>query len=250
MNSSNNHSSFLSPVIDIETDFPTVSRTMQMVKLDFAANPQPRCPVLLLLDCSSSMAGEPIRELQEGVGQFYQEVGSDPIARLSVEPALITFGSSVNMMHAFEPAVDSLKNSRPRLDAGGNTPMGAAITLGLNEISARRRFYKAQGLAAYKPWMILFTDGQPNDEWHGPAARAREKAARGGLQFLGIGIGQGVDMQTLASILPPDCPPHLLQGLRFKEFFRWLADSLKVVTSGSTTQQRATPHVDEYDWAM
>ena len=31
--------------------------------VEFAENPQPRCPVVLLLDVSGSMAGEPIREL-------------------------------------------------------------------------------------------------------------------------------------------------------------------------------------------
>jgi uncharacterized protein with von Willebrand factor type A (vWA) domain len=30
---------------------------------DFALNPEPRCPCLLLLDVSGSMAGEPITEL-------------------------------------------------------------------------------------------------------------------------------------------------------------------------------------------
>ena len=33
----------------------------------FADNPDPRCPVVLLLDTSASMLGEPIRELNQGV---------------------------------------------------------------------------------------------------------------------------------------------------------------------------------------
>ena len=33
-------------------------------------NPAPRCPVILLLDTSGSMSGEPLRELQSGLDQF------------------------------------------------------------------------------------------------------------------------------------------------------------------------------------
>ena len=34
---------------------------------DFADNPEPRCPCLLLLDVSSSMKGQPIVELYAGL---------------------------------------------------------------------------------------------------------------------------------------------------------------------------------------
>ena len=34
---------------------------------EFAENPEPRCPCLLLLDTSGSMRGNPIKELNEGI---------------------------------------------------------------------------------------------------------------------------------------------------------------------------------------
>ncbi len=37
---------------------------------EFADNPEPRCPCLLLLDTSGSMQGEPIRELNRGLIAF------------------------------------------------------------------------------------------------------------------------------------------------------------------------------------
>ena len=37
---------------------------------EFADNPEPRCPVILVLDTSGSMAGEPIKELNEGLRSF------------------------------------------------------------------------------------------------------------------------------------------------------------------------------------
>ena len=40
-------------------------------------NPAPRCPVILLLDTSGSMSGEPLRELQSGLDQFLKETSDD-----------------------------------------------------------------------------------------------------------------------------------------------------------------------------
>jgi hypothetical protein len=37
---------------------------------EFAENPEPRCPCLLLLDNSMSMRGRPIKELNEGLSSF------------------------------------------------------------------------------------------------------------------------------------------------------------------------------------
>lgn len=47
---------------------------------NFADNPEPRCPCLLLLDVSGSMSGNPIRELNEGLKIFRDELMADPLA--------------------------------------------------------------------------------------------------------------------------------------------------------------------------
>ncbi|MCF3574495.1 hypothetical protein [Planktothrix agardhii] len=41
---------------------------------DFAINQEPRCPVVLLLDNSGSMSGQPIQQLNQGVAVFKQFV--------------------------------------------------------------------------------------------------------------------------------------------------------------------------------
>ena len=234
----------------IEIEATIVSRPINPHALTFADNPQPRCPVALLLDCSSSMEGAPIIELETAVGQFYREMASDPIASMSVEISAISFGHGVGKLSGFETVADTLRKSLPRLVATGMTPMGAAITLGLDEIRQRRDFYKRQGLSAYKPWVVLLTDGQPNDDWQTPARAARGMADRGELTFIGVGIGSNVDMTTLSQIVPPDPGAHLLAGLKFQNFFRWLSDSLRMVSTGSTVQQRSMPDPNEYDWKL
>ena len=57
---------------------------------EFVKNPEPRCPVILLVDTSSSMSGAPIEQLNNGLQLFKKEVSEDSQAALRVEVAIIT----------------------------------------------------------------------------------------------------------------------------------------------------------------
>ena len=48
---------------------------------EFADNPEPRCPCVLLLDTSQSMSGEPIAALLSGLQVFRDELLAVPLAR-------------------------------------------------------------------------------------------------------------------------------------------------------------------------
>src|SRR5258708_36447153 len=43
-----------------------IQSASDLLKVQFAENPEPRQPVVLLLDCSGSMQGDPIRVLNSG----------------------------------------------------------------------------------------------------------------------------------------------------------------------------------------
>src|SRR5690242_10951353 len=90
---------------------------------EFAENPENRCPVILLLDTSASMAGEPIQELNRGMEVFKDDLLKDTQASLSAEVAIITFGP-VKLIQDFS-TVDYF--TPPTLVADGVTPMGEAI---------------------------------------------------------------------------------------------------------------------------
>jgi uncharacterized protein YegL len=62
---------------------------------EFAENPEPRCPVVLLLDTSASMTGDPIAEVQRDLEALEQNLREDRLASLRVELAVITFGGEV-----------------------------------------------------------------------------------------------------------------------------------------------------------
>jgi uncharacterized protein with von Willebrand factor type A (vWA) domain len=66
--------------------------------VEFAENPEPRCPCVLLLDTSSSMRGAPIAALNEGLRAFREDLMQDALALRRVEVALITFDSQVQLV--------------------------------------------------------------------------------------------------------------------------------------------------------
>ena len=190
----------------------------------FADNPEPRCPCVLLLDTSGSMSGMPIAQLNEGIRTFKDELASDLLATKRVEVAVVTFGP-VSLQSDFH----TVPNFHPQhMDASGDTPMGAAIATGIEMVARRKKEYKANGVAYYKPWIILITDGAPTDEWAHAARLVREGEDGKAFAFFAIGV-EGASMDILKQISVRS--PLKLKGLMFREFFMWLSASMKMVSA-------------------
>jgi uncharacterized protein YegL len=113
--------------------------------VEFADNPEPRCPCLLLLDTSGSMRGQPISELNAGIRLFRDELAADPMASKRVEIAIVGFGP-VQVLSDFQTA--DVFNP-PTLAATGETPMGAAIEEGLTLLDQRKQAYRTNGIAFF-----------------------------------------------------------------------------------------------------
>ncbi|MEH2237537.1 vWA domain-containing protein [Nostoc sp.] len=206
---------------------------------EFVENPENRCPVILLLDTSGSMSGQPIQELNRGLAAFKEDVQKDSQASLSVEVAIITFGPIVQVVQDFV-TIDQF--TPPILEVGGLTPMGAAIESALDFLETRKQTYKDNGIHYYRPWVFLITDGVPSDSWQSASQRLTEAEAQSRLSFFAVGV-QGADMNILKQISPPQRPPVMLKGLDFRELFVWLSASMKRVSSGKVGQAVALPAV-------
>lgn len=197
---------------------------------EFADNPEPRCPCLLLLDTSESMAGAPINELNQGLAAFRRALVADPLAMKRVEVGVVTFGP-VQLLSDFRTPDQFMP---PALNGAGDTPMGTAIAGGLEMIRQRKQAYKANGIPYYRPWVFMITDGAPTDDWRSAAALIREGEAAKGFSFFAVGV-EDADMAILGQISVRT--PLRLSGLRFGDLFHWLSSSLSSVSRSGIGQE-------------
>jgi uncharacterized protein YegL len=213
------------------------------VKLDeaveFAENPEPRCPCVLLLDTSGSMKGEPIEALNKGLATFKDNLEKDPLAARRVEVAIVTFDNEVKVAQDFV-TVD--KFTPPTLSAQGQTYMGGAIHKALDMIQARKAQYRTNGVAYYRPWVFMITDGEPQGEPDTVVQQASQRLktdeANKRVAFFAVGV-ENANMERLSQMVVRT--PVKLIGLNFIEMFVWLSRSMEAVAQSRTDEQVALP---------
>jgi uncharacterized protein YegL len=214
---------------------------------DFASNPDPRVPCVLLLDTSSSMTGRPMDELNAGLRQFRDELTQDTIAARRVEVALFTFGGRVQLerdfttVKAFAP---------PVLAPNGATPMAEAVIAGIKHLEDRKRTYQSHGILYYRPWIFLITDGAPTDDsatWRLACEGVSFAEQQQKFLFFAIGTAEA-DFVKLREISPARQPIRM-RGLAFRELFRWLSNSLTRVSQSQVgTSLKLPPATGDDGW--
>lgn len=193
------------------------------------SNPAPRIPVVLVLDTSGSMKGEPIQKLKEGLQQFVKEVSNDEAASMSVELEIIPMTESVEPLIQFSQTWEiETKKINPVAKYGTYT--GKALQKTLEDLNARIELYQSKGIQYYRPWVIMMTDGKPGDQWKEQADILCDLASQDRIVYLGVGIGEKCDFNILKQMLPAVPGPVKLPGLKFHEFFRFISGSLSSVS--------------------
>ena len=209
-----------------------------MAKNDFSAesaeNFEQKCLCVLVLDVSGSMRGEPINELNNGLQDFYKEIAENETSSQRLEICIMTFNESVQTVQ--EPAlVDNF--TMPTLTAYGSTAMVDAVNEAISKVEARKQWYKNTKQPYYRPWIILMTDGEPDDgqDVYALADRIKIDTEQKKYVFMSIGI-EDANMKTLQTLQGGKMPKKL-KGLNFNTFFQWLSASMGTIvnhTEGET----------------
>lgn len=139
-------------------------------------------PVVLLLDTSGSMAGEKIDTLNTAVGKMLNTFAKNEVRETEFLVSVVTFGGNATL------AVPPSRASKVRLGsfrAEGGTPLGAALRMVKEMIEDKDQTPSR----AYRPLVVLVSDGVPTDEWQGPLTDFVETGRSTKCDRMAMGIG-------------------------------------------------------------
>lgn len=205
-------------------------------------NFEQKCHCILVLDVSGSMAGEPIDQLNKGLQDFQKEVMNDFTASQRLEISLITFSSTVQCIQ--EPALIT-DFQMPILSTTGTTKLVDAIRMAIEQVETRKAWYKNTGQTYYRPIIVLITDGEPDKDQdvNSVSKEVRVKIKEKKFILYGLGV-RGYNHNTLSIICDPDMPPKALDGYKFSDFFKWLSNSIGIITSSKEGEKINLPPTD------
>ncbi len=163
-----------------------------------------------------------IDALNDAVHGMLESFAGEDHSRAEIHVAVITFGMDGAKVH--QPLAPAASIRWTRMTAAGGTPMGAAFDAATDLIEDRAQIPSR----AYRPTIILVSDGQPTDDWQTPlkrllGAERSSKAAR-----FAMGIGDDADEAMLAGFLAmPEARVYRAHEARqIKQFFRWVTMSV------------------------
>lgn len=195
-------------------------------------NPTQRTPCVLVLDASTSMGSvenggqSRMQLLNEGIKTFAEALREDPIALSRVQVAAVNVGGPLGMPKVFMDWTDAASFGPFEMSAAGDTPLGEAVSVALQTIEAQKAFLKGHGISYTRPWLMVFTDGEPTDisaTWQAACEAVRAAEANGKVEVFPIAVGRA-NLNKLSELAAR--PPIAMNAVRFREFFVWLSASL------------------------
>lgn len=152
-------------------------------------------PVVLLLDTSSSMnaGGEQskINELDAAVREMIKDFAHEEQLETEIQVSVITFG--YDGVQLALPYTNASKVQMKKLEAQGNTPMGTALRMAKDMIEDK----ETTPSRAYRPLVILCSDGAPNDDWEGPMDNFIKEGRSSKCDRMAMAIGSDANESVL-----------------------------------------------------
>lgn len=206
-------------------------------------NSDERAPLVLVLDCSGSMDGQPLQMLNDGLKKLEVDLKADPITAKHGRVLVVAFGGDdrVELMGDWQDAMDF---EAPELNAAGRTPTGAAVRTALAEIEAQKDELRAAGISYKRPILMLMSDGAPTDEWKAVAAECCAAEAAHKVTVMAIAVGNDAQKDVLDHFSSRGAVR--LDGLKFNELFVWLSRSVRAVSQAVKGEAAQLPAIDSW----
>jgi len=193
-------------------------------------------PVVLLLDVSSSMSGDKIENLNKAVEDMLDAFAQEEKMETEILVSVITFGNQVELHVPYTKASQVQWQS---LQAYGMTPMGTALKMAKEMIEDK----ETTPSRAYRPTIVLVSDGQPNDSWEKPLADFISEGRSSKCDRMAMAIGSDADETILKRFI--EGAPHDLfcadNAGQLHEFFQRVTMSVTMRTQSKNPNVIPTP---------
>jgi uncharacterized protein YegL len=220
--------------------------------VDFINNSNQRTPCVLILDASGSMNQQTstgrtrIEELNAGIGELEFALSSDPVAISRVQLCIVVVGGPSNSAELMLDWTDASDFHAFPIRATGGTPLGEALEIGLEMAEMAKRNLRKAGISYTRPWMMVISDGTPTSaqrDWDEAVEKTRTAERERKVEIFSIGV-EGADLEKLSQISHRS--PIQLSGMKFKELFVWLSDSLSAVAQSRPGDNLNLPDTDPW----
>jgi len=206
-------------------------RKQKMTSLKKFAVSAPRpLPVIVLADASGSMGENgKIEALNASLKSMVATFAKESRLRAEIQVGLITFGGKAQM-HLPLVAAHSVTGLTELL-ADGVTPMGAAFDLARQLLEDKDRIPSR----AYRPVLILLSDGQPTDDWEAPFKALCESDRAQKATRIAMAIGPDADEAMLRDFANDKEAP-IFKAHNARDIHRFFRAVTMSVTTRSASQ--------------
>lgn len=193
-------------------------------------------PVVLLLDVSSSMSGDKIENLNKAVEDMLDTFAQEEKMETEILVSVITFGNEVEL---YVPYTKASQVKWQGLQANGMTPMGTALKMAKAMIEDK----ETTPSRAYRPTIVLVSDGQPNDSWERSLEDFISQGRSSKCDRMAMAIGRDADENVLKRFT--EGTPHDLfyaeNAGQLHEFFQRVTMSVTMRTQSKNPNVVPTP---------
>lgn len=193
----------------------------------FTAQTAKPLPVILLLDVSGSMSGAKIQNLNDAVSDMLGTFRDTENSEIEIHVAIIAFGEEVRLHQALASASAITWHD---LDASGMTPLGTALKMAKAMIEDKN----VVPSRAYRPTVVLVSDGQPTDDWQQPLADFIKDGRSSKCDRMAMAIGADADEGVLGKFIE-----GAKTSLFYAENAKQLRDFFKFVTMSVTIRTQS-----------
>ncbi len=217
-----------------------------------AQNARP-LPVLLLADVSGSMAdGGKIQAMNNAIREMLESFRDEDDLRAEIHVAVLAFGANEARWQV--PLGPATEATWADMQARGNTPMAAAFEAALAVLQDRA----AIPSRAYRPTLVLVSDGEPTDEkgyssdnWKTPLQTLLANDRGSKAERLALAIGEDANMAVLEAFVGD--PKRVMraekgEARQIRRFFNYV--TMSVTARSRSANPNASPSLptDEEEW--